>query len=326
MARKALTQTQLRLVQALEEVVPGVMAATGVQACRIGLSGGADSLALTAAFAWARDRRQGYPLANVVITARVVDHELQAGSGEVAAQAAQQAAALGITAEVVRISVDADQGIGIEAAARAARYQALREGEPTLIITGHTLDDQAETVLLGLARGSGTRSLSGMAAARDHVVRPFLTMRRADTEQACRDWGLVWWEDPTNRDPAYARSRLRRAMGLLDETLGPGLPEALARTADLCRQDADLLDSLALVGDPHLAPSLAIAPLAEMPPALRHRVILAWLRHHGSDPTRDHILAVDALITDWRGQKAIQVPGGTVIRKADQLHLSRMRG
>jgi len=311
-ARRALSGASLALVRAVEAVVPRAL--TDYPCCRIGLSGGADSLALTAAVAWARDHRRG-PLAGVDVSAVVVDHGLQPDSAAVAERAAREARELGVRTEVVAVRVT-PRGGGVEAAARDARYAVLTAGPPAAILLAHTLDDQAETVLLGLARGSGTRSLAGMPPYRPPYVRPFLAVRRVQTEQACRDWGLEWWEDPANRDPAYARSRLRAAMGVLEDTLGPGFAAALARTADVAREDADYLDRV--VAGTGLGPgldALPVADLAGLDPAVRHRVLLAWLRTLGDDAvTRDHVLAVDALITDWHGQGPISVPGGTVRR------------
>ena len=300
--------------------MPAAMRETGLDSCRIGLSGGADSLALTAAAAWASLRRRG-PLAGARISARIVDHGLQPGSDEVARTAGRQAEALGIPAEIVTVTVDPTR-VGVEAAARTARYEALA-GPPALLLLAHTLDDQAETVLLGLARGSGIRSLSGMPPRRGQVLRPFLAVRRTDTEQACRDWGLAWWEDPANGDPAYTRSRLRTAMPILETTLGPGLAEALARTADLARDDADFLDeSAARSGVDPRQRALPLQNLADLHPALRHRVLLTWLRTVGQDAVkRDHVLSVDSLLTDWHGQKGVPVPGGRVQRRGDSLVL-----
>jgi len=315
MARHALTPACLKLVQALESVVPSALVESGLNSVRIGLSGGADSLALTAAAAWARDHRQG-PLAGVSMSVRVVDHGLQSGSADIARTAADQAEQLGIAADIVRVAVD-PTGVGVEAAARESRYAALNQGSDALILLAHTLDDQAETVLLGLARGSGVRSLSGMAAVRGRFVRPFLTVRRTDTEQACRDWGLAYWTDPTNSNPAYTRSRLRSAMSTLDSTLGPGFVDALARTADLARTDADFIDDhVQATGIDTSQPTLPIDALASLHPAIRHRILLIWLRTLGEDQvTRAHVLYVDSLITDWHGQKSIPVPRGHVVRK-----------
>jgi len=280
-------------------------------------------LALAGAAAWVRDHREG-PLAGVRITARVIDHGLQAGSNEVAANAARQATQLGVPADVVRVVVETSGGL--EAGARQARYAGLKEGAKALILLGHTLDDQAETVLLGLARGSGTRSLAGMPVQRDVILRPFLGLRRTQTEQACRDWGLSWWDDPTNADPAYTRSRLRQAMMTLEETLGPSLALNLARTATLCRLDADYLDTLVReTGIDTQGPKLRCDTLWNLNPALRHRVLLAWLRTIGHElVASDHVLAVDTLITNWHGQRWISVPGGRVVRHYGELHLTQL--
>ena len=321
MARHALTQACMKLVQALESVVPDALEESGLSSVRIGLSGGADSLGLTAAAAWVRDRRRG-PLAGISVSARVIDHGLQPRSADIASTAMDQAEHLGIPADIVRVAVNAT-GVGVEAAAREARYTALAQGPAALILLAHTLDDQAETVLLGLARGSGVRSLSGMATVRGRFVCPFLAVRRTETEQACHDWGLAYWTDPANSDPAYTRSRLRSAMSTLDSTLGPGLPEALARTANLARTDADFLDDLAWESgiDPS-QPALPIEDLARLHPAIRHRIILTWLRSVGTDQVAyDHVLAVDSLITNWHGQKSIPVPSARVVRESTHLRL-----
>ncbi|MDR2929306.1 MAG: tRNA lysidine(34) synthetase TilS [Propionibacteriaceae bacterium] len=320
MARRALTDTCLRLVQRVEAVVGSAVAATGATTCRVGLSGGADSLALTAAMAWAVHHRAG-PLNGIGLSAVIVDHQLQPGSAEVATRAQAQAISLGVAAEVVTVTV-ADGRDGVEAAARQARYAAL-DTDDSLILLGHTQDDQAETVLLGLARGSGVRSLAGMAERRGRIVRPFLTVRRIDTEQACRDWNLTWWDDPTNQDGRFARSRLRQAMGTLEVALGPGLAQSLARTADLCRADADLLDTMTdAIGLTPTSSDLPVDQLSEHPAPIRQRFLLAWLRTVGGDEvTRAHVGAVDALITDWHGQRSISVPKAQVTRRFGRLFL-----
>jgi len=295
--------------------------ATGLDRLTIALSGGADSLALAAATAWATLHRAG-PLAGVAAAALVVDHDLQPGSAAVAQTARQQAETLGLSTSVVRVEVT-DRGQGVEAAAREARYAALLADPLTVVVLGHTLDDQAETVLLGLARGSGVRSLAGMAGQSGRVVRPFLAERRRTTEQACRDWGLNWWQDPANTDLSYSRSRLRSAMPELEGLLGPGLAEALARTATLARLDADYLDALTTATgiDPG-QDQLPVAELVGVPPVLRQRLLLAWLRRFGGDQVGyGHVLTVDQLITAWRGQKPVSLPGGTVSRMGDWLVL-----
>jgi tRNA(Ile)-lysidine synthase len=261
----------------------------------VGLSGGADSLALTAVAAAIKPT-----------TALIVDHGLQHGSAEVAAVAAERARILGcVDAQVISIDVGTDGGP--EAAARTARYRALdaaRDGTPVLL--AHTLDDQAETVLLGLGRGSGPRSIAGMRIWDPPWGRPLLEVRRADTVAVCAELGLTPWQDPHNADPRYTRVRLRtEVLPLLEEVLAGGVAPALARTAAALREDNDALDALAAG---HLAAlrtgdGLAVAGLEELPAALRRRVIRGWLLDVGATALTDvQLRAVDALVADWRGQ------------------------
>ncbi|AWB93590.1 tRNA lysidine(34) synthetase TilS [Aeromicrobium chenweiae] len=272
----------------------------------VGVSGGADSLALAAVTAFVASR-EAWSLRAVV-----VDHGLQTGSPEVAATAAAQLGTLGVDAEVVAVEVGT--GGGPEAAARTARLCALaaaaQRADADAVLLAHTLDDQAETVLLGLGRGSGPRSIAGMVGRDGLWRRPFLTLRRADTEQICRASGLSWWVDPHNSDPAYRRSRIRtEVMPVLEDVLGGGVAAALARTADQLRADNDLLDDLAAqVGDPH-----DVRALASLPPALRSRVLRRAALAAGADPAAlgaVHLAGLDRLVTDWHGQLRIELPGG----------------
>jgi tRNA(Ile)-lysidine synthase len=311
MARKALGPAALQVVQAVDAVLRG----PALVAC----SGGPDSLALAAAAAIVAGRR------DVAVRAAVVDHGLQPGSAEVAAAVASRLGALGLRADVLTILVEAD-GDGPEAAARRARYAALEQAaDGADVLLGHTLDDQAETVLLGLSRGSGTRSLSGMAPRRGCFVRPLLGLRAATTRQACAELGLEPWLDPHNAVSRFTRVRVReRVLPLLEAELGPGVAEALARSADLLRADADLLDARAaaeLATQP--GGDLSCAWLAELPDALRGRVLRDWLRRAGAaDLTSGHLAAVTALVTDWHGQRWAEVPGLRVRRTAGRLRVS----
>lgn len=314
MARRALGPATLAVAQAVESVLVPTDTALLV-AC----SGGADSLALAAGTAHVA-RRSGRAYAAVV-----VDHGLQDGSAEVAQAAAEALEGLGLAASVVAVDV-ADAGSGPEAAAREARYAALRReaaARDATLLLGHTRDDQAESVLLGLARGSGARSLSGMAARADGLVRPLLGLPRATTETCCAELGLTPWQDPHNADPAYARVRARtRVLPVLEAELGPGVAEALARSADLLRADATLLDSLAAEARRSVEHDrgLDCAGLASLPDALRSRVLLGWLRDLGGhDLTARHVAAVDALVTAWRGQGAVDLPGTRVSRTGGEL-------
>jgi tRNA(Ile)-lysidine synthase len=291
------------------------------------VSGGADSLALAAALAF-ESRSAGVPVGAVT-----VDHGLQPGSAQRAERTAELLRGLGLDPVLVRrVSVGADGGP--EGAARAARYAALAAAATDLgarVALGHTLDDQAETVLLGLGRGSGPRSVAGMVAERttDGVRwwRPLLGVRRATAREACADQGLPVWDDPWNADPAYTRARLRgEVLPLMEEVLGGGVAPALARTADLLREDLDALDELAAAQLPRLvgADGLTTSELAGLPAALRRRVLRGWLRGAGvPDVQAVHLRAVEALVTAWRGQGRVDLPGGAgALRTSGRLVLS----
>ena len=317
----------------------GASAAEGVTACEtaaavagaapsplalVALSGGPDSLALAAAVAFEAPRAQWR--AGAVI----VDHGLQEGSANVAAAAARQARALGLNPVIVR-RVEVGTGGGPEAAARTARYAALTavaaETGAAVVLLGHTLDDQAETVLLGLARGSGATSLTGMAEQVGLFVRPLLGIRRAITVQACLDAQLRAWDDPHNSLRQYARVRARtRVLPVLEEELGPGVAEALARTAAQLREDAEALDRFAeeLVEDlVELADggiSLPVAALAANPAALRQRLIrLAVAGEFDVSLTRAHTMEVARLVTHWHGQGPVDLPGIRVERGSGRI-------
>lgn len=266
----------------------------------VALSGGPDSLALTAVAANIRPT-----------TALIVDHGLQPGSASVAETARQQAVLLGcVAAEVMRVEVGTAGGP--EAAARTARYAALdaaRDGAPVLL--AHTLDDQAETVLLGLGRGSGARSIAGMRPCDPPWYRPLLGVRRADTHAACAELALDAWDDPHNHDRRFTRVRLRAdVLPLLEEVLGGGVAEALARTAAALREDTDALDALARadLDIATAAGALDVTAIEELPDALRRRVIRAWLLDGGAtDLTDGQIRTVDMLVTAWHGQGGVAV-------------------
>jgi tRNA(Ile)-lysidine synthase len=297
-------------------------------------SGGADSLALAGALAFeaARSRHQAGGI--------TVDHGLQEGSAERAEQVVRTMRGLGLDpAGSVAVTVSG-QG-GPEAAARAARYAALDAAALRLdatVLLGHTLNDQAETVLLGLARGSGARSLAGMPAAFERgsserggqirYRRPLLQLDRATIRRAALAMGLNPWDDPHNDDPAYTRVRVRRlALPTLEETLGPGVAEALARTARLLRDDADALDAwaarfLADLDVSHVSEategwltsrSVGVGGLADLPRAVRTRVLRRLAIEAGSPPgalAATHVDELDRLVTAWHGQRHVDLPGG----------------
>nr|WP_239528574.1 tRNA lysidine(34) synthetase TilS [Microbacterium esteraromaticum] len=296
----------------------------------VALSGGADSLALTAATVF---EARALDIAVLSVT---VDHQLQDGSDAVAASAAVAAEQLGVhDALQTKVSVASD-GAGIEAAARDARYAAIhgiaRAEGAAAVLLGHTLDDQAETVLLGLARGSGAASLQGMAPVRESDdgmlwLRPLLAVRRATTRACCAASGIEFWDDPHNLDPRYARVRTReRVLPLLEAELGPGIAEALARTAEQLREDAEAFDEMIhetiedIVEHAEAGISVSVAALAANPAALRNRVIrLVVDSEFGVSLTRAQTLEVARLVTDWSGQGPIDLPACTARRAGGQI-------
>jgi tRNA(Ile)-lysidine synthase len=290
----------------------------------VALSGGPDSLALAAAAAFEA------PRAGMRVGAVIVDHGLQEGSRDAAARASTQAVALGLDPVVIRTAVVGSEG-GPEAAARTARYReldaALTELGASAVLLGHTLDDQAETVLLGLARGSGPASLGGMRAMTGHYLRPLLGLRRATTVQACGDAGLQPWHDPQNDDAGFARVRARRVvLPVMEDALGPGIPEALARTAEQLREDSEALDHFAeeiaedLAEHSEAGISLPVRALEVQPAALRQRLIrLVVASEFHVSLSRAQTLEVARLVTHWHGQGPIDVPGIKVERRGGLL-------
>ena len=294
----------------------------------VALSGGADSLALGAATAFEA------PKLDLRVASLTVDHGLQAGSEEVASAAARAAAALGLDPLIVRVQVDGDGGP--EAAARDARYGVLRDAaadvRASAVLLGHTLDDQAETVLLGLARGSGAASLQGMAPVREdddgtRWLRPLLGVRRATTRAFCDASGLQPWDDPHNADDRYARVRVReRVLPVLEAELGPGIAEALARTAEQLREDAEAFDEMIhetiedIVEHAEAGISVSVAALAANPAALRNRIIrLVVDSEFGASLTRTQTVEVARLVTDWSGQGPIDLPECSAVRQGGRI-------
>jgi tRNA(Ile)-lysidine synthase len=294
----------------------------------VACSGGADSLALAAATAFEAPRYGTGLKAGAI----VIDHAMQEGSGLVAAETAQKLAMLGLYPVEIRTVLVGSEG-GPEAAARTARYAALdqvaEEAGANAILLGHTLNDQAETVLMGLARGSGARSLNGMAVVSGNYVRPLLGIKRETTEAFCTDSGLEPWHDPMNHDEAYTRVRVRKnLLPALEAELGPGIAEALARTADTLREDDEVLAELALAAYKKVAKegatqiSIGVQEFKDLPLAIRHRVVaLAAVVLQAPMLARVHILAIDELVDSWHGQKPLTLPGIRVERTGETLAL-----
>ena len=281
----------------------------------VGCSGGADSLALVrAAVHVGRER-------DISVGAVVIDHQLQEGSADVAQRAARAARELGadpVVVEAVEVAHGPASG-GLEAAARDARRSAFERYAiahgVAAVLLGHTIEDQAETVLLGLARGSGARSLSGMRAVDGLYRRPFLALSRQIVRDTVAD--LSAYEDPHNMNPEFARVRVRhQLLPALELELGPGVSQALARTADMLRADADALDDLAHAVV--VSEKTDVAELLVLSSAVRTRVLRRLAARAGctvNHLTRQHIMSIDALLTDWHGQGPLNLPGNVNVER-----------
>ena len=304
----AVAAVRLAVRRVLDEL-PDPAGRTVLVAC----SGGADSLALLSATVF-EARRPGLRVVGVT-----VDHGLQEGSAAQADRVVRQMAALGADETVTaRVTVDPG-GLGVEAAAREARYSVLAElaarAGGALVLLGHTRDDQAETVLLGLTRGSGGRSLAGMRRGFEVFRRPLLDVGRAQTEAACRAEDIAFWQDPHNDDPRFTRARVRHTvMPTLERELGPGVAETLARTAEQLQEDVTALDAIAARAHAELADpeGLDVDRLGALETAVRRRVVRLAAVAAGCPPSelfRVHVLAVDELVTAYRGQRWVDLPG-----------------
>ena len=293
----------------------------------VAVSGGADSLALAHALAV---ESKEYVITVIGVT---VDHQLQENSAVQAEKVKEQLKVFGLECIIKKVVVHVKDGL--EASARKARYEALqevaKEKNAVAVFLGHTQDDQAETVLLGLARGSGTRSLSGMAHHNGLYLRPLLEITRAQNEQYCEELKLNYWNDPHNENPEFSRVRVRNeALPILEKSIGPGIAEALARSSYQLRDDADALDHWAKREEIHLDLSdLDCAHLETLPRAIRTRVIRAAIYAAGAPAgmvSWEHVSAVEALITAWSGQGALNLPGGVKVERiSGRLSLSQHR-
>ena len=291
----------------------------------VAISGGADSMALAAGLLHEAKALTINPMAIVI------DHDLQEDSAKIAEETRAKLIDLGYTEVEIR-KIKVEKKDGLEASARRARYEALEKYADQVgavaIFLGHTKDDQAETVLLGLARGSGTRSLSGMAKRIEKYRRPLLSITRSDTEAACEELNIKFWRDPHNQALEFKRVRARnKVLPIMESELGPGIADALSRSAKLLRDDADALDQWAAEVFDELDPKdIEIDQLLALPRAIRSRVIRKAIYLAGAPSgsiSAEHIEPVEALITAWKGQGAVSLPGGvTVARISGRLSLS----
>ena len=317
-----LYQIRLAVRSELEDIAAG-------DSVLVAASGGADSSALAAALLLECKAK------SIKVIALIVDHGLQKNSADVTHETKRTLTKIGYeNIEIRRVTVEITDGL--EASARRARYQALSDvansHNAVAVFLGHTKDDQAETVLLGLSRGSGSRSLSGMAARVDRYRRPLLSITRAQTEAACEEAGIKFWQDPHNQSMEFTRVRVREVvLPTMEKEIGPGISDALARSAKLLRDDADALDYLSDEIFSKLEPaSLEISKLESQPRAIRTRILRKAIYLAGAPQgslSAEHIEPVEALITAWKGQGPISLPGGvTVARISGRLSLSKSGG
>jgi tRNA(Ile)-lysidine synthase len=270
----------------------------------------------------------------VLVGAVIVEHGLQPETKVVAEATAKTLAELGASpVEVRAVKVAKTKAGGPEAAARTARYAALDAAADELgakfVMLAHTLNDQAETVLLGLSRGSGNRSLNAMSEVNGRYLRPLLGIERQTTVAFCEDSGLKAWHDPQNKDNKFARVRARQnVMPVLESELGPGIAQALARTAEQLREDEAVLAPMAqdffdrFVSLKATSIEIALAEFEAAPLAIRHRVIaMALTVLQAPEFARVHIRAIDALVDEWHGQKPLSLPGVRVERTARHIVL-----
>ena len=314
MAGRATLDVRHAVARSLIDIEPG-------QLVLVACSGGADSLALAAAAMWV-GRREGLRVGSVTI-----DHGLQDDSAAHAQRVAAACAALGLSPALARTVEVVGEG-GLEMAARRARYIALDDAAHELgavaVLLGHTREDQAETVLLALARGSGARSLSGMRRRDGLFRRPLLALPRDTVREAAQEAGDPW-DDPHNSDPRFTRVRAREMLAEIERAIGPGVVAGLARSAELLRADADALDAIAderfaeLVSTDARSTAASAAALADLVPAVRTRVIRRMCLHAGAPATdldMAHVVAVERLVTEWSGQGPANLPGGVVAARA----------
>jgi tRNA(Ile)-lysidine synthase len=269
---------------------------------------------------------------NLELAAGIIDHGLQPQSAKVASATKKKLLELGFReVEIVRVRVGSRGGP--EAAARKARYLALEQLRIAVgahfVLLGHTMDDQAETVMLGLVRGSGARSLSGMSEKTGTLLRPLLSIGRETTEQFCADENISYWSDPQNKDLRYLRVLLRnKILPYLEKKLGGGIKKNLIRSADQLRQDDAYLSEIAQKRYKKLASfagqslNLSVSELEKLPAAVMTRVLKYAIDSFGGESSRSHVMAVSDLVWSWHGQKPLALPGVRVVRKGNTIRLS----
>ena len=286
----------------------------------VACSGGADSLAL----AWTSQvvtKRIGLNLIAVII-----DHQLIKESSQVAQDAKKKCKDFGIEKVVIKQIEVKDDKDGLEAAARKARYEAfeelVNEFNAKAVLLAHTQDDQAETMLMRLTRGSGAKSLSAMKEVSGKYLRPFLHIRKQVLVDALEKENISYWQDPANTNYKFLRAKVRHElMPKLIEVLGDSAIDSLDRTSGLLKEDNEALESIALESYEKLNKELKVQELEKLPTAIRKRVIKIAALNSGVTPgpfSFEHIEAIDALVTNWRGQGNVDLPGFIQASRVDQ--------
>ncbi len=279
----------------------------------VACSGGADSLALAWVVQFVAKKKE------IFVSALIVDHQLSPESNEVAQAAKVKLSVLAISdTKIIKVEVS-NNSEGIEAAAREVRYEALKnygnEINAQMIFLGHTLEDQVETVLMRLTRGSGARSLQGMAEINGKFVRPFLHISRAIVRDSLSIINLTAWEDPMNYSEKFLRSKVRnQLLPKLKEVLGESVFEAIDRTATALRVDNAALDLITqeVLALNSIETSCSVEILQAQPQAIRNRIIRVMMLNAGvpaASLANAHIEAVNQLINNWHGQGEVALPG-----------------
>ena len=285
----------------------------------IGCSGGADSLALLAGLSTIYRNRRSQQVHVVII-----DHQLQSVTAEVAQTTADYAKAYGFIPHIVQVNV-ATTKEGVEAAARTARYDAfetiIKQENLQKFFLAHTMNDQAEQVLLGLLRGSGTRSLSGIRETRDTYARPFLnSLTRSDTEAVCFEANLDYWNDPHNQSEEYARVVARQFLTEMSGKLKQDFVRPLAKSAQISSEDSEALDFYVLKEYSHFeaSHSWSVADIEALPKSVRvklYKLKLSEMGSHTDSLTFLLLNRVDEFVTDWRGQKEVNFSNGVAVAR-----------
>jgi len=296
----------------------------------IACSGGPDSLALAAAAIFEA------PKLGIRVAACIVDHGLQEGSADIAQETLEKLEALGLDPVVIETVTVTTDSTGPEAAARTARYQALERARKLvgaeLIVLGHNLEDQAETVLLGMARGSGLKSISGMQAVDSDrkLLRPLISVKRETLRQSCMDQDISFWDDPHNQDSRFTRVRIRNLLDTLETEVGPGFSEALSRTADIAAESEEAMSlAVAKLMQQTLNKEtngnlvVSIEAIENQAAGIRRKLLFeVAILAGGKSVSRIQVLGIDGLITNWHGQNKLVLSGITVERVNQQLVFS----